>query len=652
MAPTLLYRLEVAPLVILPLTRSPFFSYVSDQVVPQGSLVSISFGTQTLNGVVFQCQVLPGKKPLWMKSLTRVIHPALLTETQRTLALDISEEYFTPLGRTLIHFLPKRVTARKQTAIVRNPLKVLRGNKAEQALQKKFLSQKSATSSFLDTSSFKDSKKVIALLVQAIAKKEQVLVLVPEILLLFGVDHTLKTYFPAEKISVLHSKLSAGNFWAAWERIRSGQSSIILATRQGLFAPFQRLGAIIVLEEQDESYKQWDMSPRYHGKSVAARLSTLTRARLLYVSGTPSVETLWRVQEKTMYALTTISDHADISPALRIINLKLERYRRNFSPLSEELALALHDTVARGEQALLYINRQGMNAFSVCERCKNVFRCPSCDHPLTSTKDGSFRCTACGSETTLFPSCPACHHLAFRHVGFGTEKVEKEVRKLLPMARITRLDGEMLRSPKLLETSYREGRDNNIDVLVGTQVVLKDPPLPKLSLIAMIDADSMLLFPDFQADERLFRDLSRAVHQVAHLPTGKVYVQTFRPEGAFFQKIREKKSLQVLSSILAERQELFYPPFFRFLSLTYQEKTEKKALTLAQDLYSEIQKILPKEFRLSTPRLVTFVKKRNLFEFVVLLRFPVHMVLPPALRTLLKQRSKDCSIDVDPLSLK
>ncbi len=650
-----LYRLEVAPLLILPLTRSPFFSYASNHAVPLGSLVSISFGTRTIEGIVYSCQVLPGTKPTWMKFYSHVLVESCLTDAQRELALLVSEEYFTPLGRTLKHFLPKRVTERKKISPAdQSKHKVLRAKKDERLLVEALLDTPHRdTPHFLDTSLLPDPKRLMALIAKAVAgQKKQTLIIVPEIILTFGLESTLQDFFPASTLAVLHSKLSDGAYFTLWERIRSGEANVIVATRQGLFAPFAHLGAIIVMEEQDESYKQWDMSPRYHGKRVAHFLATLTRSPLLLTSGTPSLNSIEEIESGHMMALQPIAVHPPIAPLLHIVNLKLERYRRNFSPLSEELALALRDAVDRGEQALLYINRQGMNAFSVCEKCKNVFRCQKCDHPLTSTKDGSFRCVSCSFVTSLFPNCPSCGHLTFRHVGFGTERIEKEVRKLLPRARVARLDSVTLRTPKILETISVQGRNNEIDILIGTQMILKDPPLPRLSLIAMIDADSVLLFPDFQADERLYRDLSRATRQVAAQPKGRVFVQTFRPDGAFFQKIAGKTSESVFKQLLSEREELSYPPYFRFLSLTCQGKSEQEALKKAEALSLFLEKNIPKGYRLSSPRKSPYIKKKTLFEYVILIRFPKHKNLPDAFHALLKKKSTDCIIDIDPLHLK
>lgn len=648
MTPSSLYRLEVAPLLILPLSRSPFFSYASRDSVPIGSLVTISFGSQTVEGIVYKCQHLPGSKPSWMKAITNIKVSGALTENQCRLAETISTEYFTPLGKTLKHFLPKRVTARHTDTPSVLARKILRPKKDDIALLTKLTERKEGIW-YLDTS-LSDSKRWFILIAKALQKKdEQVLILVPELTLIPSLSACFSQYFPNEKIALLHSQLAQGVFYENWERIRSNEATVIIATRQGLFAPFQNLGGIIMTEEQDESYKQWDMSPRYHGKRIAEQLAGLHQAKFLLTSGTPSVESLYRIGQEEIRPLLPIAIHAPIMPALTIVNLKLERYRRNFSPLSEALTLAIGAALNKNEQVLLYINRQGLNAFSVCEQCKTVFRCPKCDHPLTATREDRFRCTACGYTSELFPSCTTCGHLGFRNVGFGTERIEKEVRKLFPRARVARLDSTTLRTPQTLQSTFDNGHSGAIDVLIGTQMILKDPPLPKLGLIAMIDADSMLLFPDFQADERLFRDLSRAVRQVKPL-SGKVVIQTFRPESAFFQKITEKDSQQMLAFILQEREELLYPPFSRFLVIDCQD-SEKKVTAKATALYEDFKKHLPRGWRLSPPRPIAPLKKKNLFHATILIRTPHDQPLTAELRKMLIQKSKDSYIDIDPLAL-
>lgn len=648
----ILYRLEVAPLMILPLARSPFFSYASDTPVPKGSLISISFGKQMGEGIVYDSQILPGRKPIWMKYIESVAVPNFLTEEQCELALVVSHEYFTPLGKVLKHFLPKRVKERTTKKMVSNQEKILilRPTKVERTVLENPLLKEQKHSLFLDTSLEKERGRLLSLITkQVYQSKQQTLIIVPEITLLPLLRRTLCRYFPLDAIAALHSKLSDGAYFTAWERIRSGEAKIIIGTRQGLFAPFQNLGLIIVTEEQDESYKQWDMSPRYHGKRVAEFLASIHKTTLLFTSGTPSSETLARIENKHLLPLHPLPNHPPVGDRLSIINLRLERYRKNYSPLSHELIQRIDEALTRREQILLYINRQGLSAFSVCERCKEVFRCKECEHPLVNTEDGGFHCLNCRYKTGSFPSCPSCGHLVFRHVGFGTEKIEREIEKRFPSARVARLDSTTQKVSGALEKLMENGLAGSVDILIGTQMALKNPPLPNLSLVAMIDADSLLLFPDFQADERLFRDISRALRQTEATTHGRVIVQTFHPEHTFFQKIVTDGSTLFLQKLIAERRDLSYPPFARFMSLSVSGKTATEAEKKAEKLRVSLKPYLD-GLRMYPRKPVDRQIKRGLFESQILIRFSDS--LPPALRTFLQKNSKDCIIDIDPLSLR
>lgn len=658
MKPSELYRLEIAPLVILPLGRSPLFSYLSSTIVSPGSYVSIPFGQRTIEGVVFDCAPLPGPAPHWMKFVGATIEEAFLTQEQRVLAEYISDEYFTPLGRTLRHFLPKRTQSRKKKIASQADIETLRATKEESAILKTFSSLPEKALSVLDTAAVTDPKRLLALLAKKIcSKKQQALFLVPEIMLLPGLEAAFAKYFPAEKFVVLHSQLSDGPYFEAWEKIRSGEAEIILSTRQGLFAPFKTLGLVALLEEQDESYKQWDASPRYDGKRVAGYLAFLHNAPFILTSGTPSIETRHHLKEKRFVPLTPLTRVPALAGAFEIVNLRLERFRKNYSPLSQALIDAMGQTLRAKKQVLLYIHRQGMNAFSVCENCKNIFRCPESGHALTGNKDGTFRCLACNYKTGSFPSCPSCGHLSFRGIGFGTERIEREVMKLFPGARVFRADGSTMRTPGSAEKLYEAASQNRIDVLIGTQMILKDPGLPKLALIGMIDADSLLSFPDFRADEKLSHLLSRAVKQTSlsagTSQKGNIIIQTFHPESTFFQRMASLDSEAFSQQILNEREDLFYPPFSRLISLVCQEKTAEATDAAAHALYLSLTELLPKgnrQYRLNAPQPAKSRQNQAVFESSILLRIPAGKPLEKNVDLFLRKASASVIIDVDPLS--
>jgi primosomal protein N' len=658
MKPSALYRLEIAPLVILPLGRSPLFSYLSDIEIASGSLVKMPFGKREIEGIVYKSQVFPGRAPHWMKYVSGVILPAHLTEKQRLLAEAISEEYLTPLGKTLKHFLPKQAKARKKKtpAAAKEKAAVLKARKDESVPLAIFEKSSVEMPLYLDTTGLEDSKHCLALLSKkAITKKQpalgggQVLVLVPEITLIPMFEAAYQAYMSAKDITVLHSQLADGPYCEAWERIRTGEAKVVIATRQGLFAPFKNLGLIIIAEEQDESYKQWDMSPRYDARRAAAVLAGLHQSKLLFVSETPSIESRYRIAVNEYAPLRPLSLTPAFGGKLAVVNLRLERWKKNYSPLSEELVARIRATLAAGEQALLYIHRQGMSAFSVCEDCKSIFRCPECGKALTGTKDGDYRCLGCGWKSGLFPKCPGCGHLSFRNIGFGTERVEKDVRRMFPGASVFRADSQTMRKPGAAEDLYEKSVSGQIDILIGTQMILKDFALPKLALIGMIDADSLLSFPDFRSDERLFQHLERAVKRVG---PGQVVFQTFHPESAFLQHATAYDSRELMERLIADREGLGYPPFSRLVALSFRDADPKKAARLAEKAFESLKQTFLKRYpgiRQSPPRAARALPKKRIFESSFLIRVPVSEELPYAeLRPFAKDKS--CIIDVDPLA--
>lgn len=653
-----LYSLKVAPVIVLPLSKVPFFTYAATEKVPIGSLISISFGKQEIEGVVFGCQKLSGNKPSWIKNITHIKKASFLTAKQLELAECISEEYFTPLGNTIKHFLPKIAKTTKKRVGDLREITLEKPTKEESALLKKFSLALEKSLCYLDTTTLDDAKRFYTLLAHKTADvKKQTLVIVPEITMLPSLIEKFSTSFKPGCIAILGSHVSTGLFFNAWERIRSGEAEVILATRQGLFAPFHNLGTIIVTEEQDDSYKQWDMSPRYHSKRVAEMLGNIHDAKILFASNTPSIESIFHIDAQNYMPLRPLANHGALGGNITIVNLKLERFRKNYSPLSETLVEYMRNTLTQKDQALLYINHQGMNTFSVCDNCKSIFRCLKCGHPLTSTREGYFRCLSCSYKTNLFPNCPTCGHLSFKHRGFGTEKIEKEAIRLFPSSAIVRADGTTMRKGNTAQILYKKGASGKIDILVGTQMILKDPPLSKLSLIAMIDADSLLFFPDFRADERLFQHLSRAVHQVAtkkgtRHSSGHVIIQTFHPESAFLQRVSSMDADTFREHILKERKELFYPPFSRLVALSCQDKTEAGTKKKATTLFLSLKKALPTSFRTYPPQMAQFLKRKNLFESTLFLRIPASKKIPTKLHSFLISISKDCIIDVDPISFR
>ena len=629
------YLLDVIPLTQLPLARSPRFTYKSSVGVPFGSLVSVPFGSQTIEGISLTCTPKPSQPPQWVKAIHEVLIPGLMIEKQITLAESISTTYFTPLGRVLRHAIPKKAKKLLEIAPQELSLKTPLLSASEKKSLEKFLAQKKPA---LLTSENDQHTLCFALAKEIVQKDKQILILVPEILHLLPLEEEAGKFFDISTIAILHSHLTPREYATRWARIQSGEAKIILSTRQGLFAPFSNLGAVVVTEEQDSGYKQWDMSPRYQGRSVALTLATLHKAHLLYTSGAPSLESARAVAEKTILHLnpTKKSEVAPLGKNITLINLRLERFRKNFSPISEELREHLSQSLTRGEQSILLIPQRGVAAYSVCAGCKKIFRCTKSGHALREERNGSYSCPGCDYKTSLFPSCPECGHLSFWARGIGSERIEQELKRLFPYTKTARFDGETVRKHKDLQTLYNDVQDSKIGILIGTHMLQKRLPLPKPGLVAIIDADNLLSGTDFRGDERFLQTLAQLKKD-----SRPVFIQTFEPEHRLFRQMSEMTYEDFLTRLLKDRETLKYPPYANLYALTpILEAAKRKTKTVS---WEQLQVQFP------TLQVHQAPIKKNPLANQATLFLKIPLPLPTDFLLHLKTKATEYHIDPDPL---
>ena len=574
------YQVEVIPLTLLPLTRSPYFTYKSEENIPFGSLVEVPFGSQILEGVSTICVLKKGSFPSWIKSIMRIKEPALLTASQITFGAEVAKTNFTPLGRVLRHAIPKGAKKLNVAPPNSSPDLEPKLTKLEAATLSRLLKQKKPALWVNETLANTFAFAFAHTLNTKSKQSKQTLILVPEILQLLPLEAEALFYFSPLSIAILHSHLTPKEYRSNWKRIQSGEATIILATRQGLFAPFSNLSAIIVTEEQDQGYKQWDMSPRYHARFEAKTLSHIHKAKLLYTTASPSLESLYEVQLGTLLLLKEPASTPVLSE-VTLINLRIERYRKNFSPISEELRSTLLDTLKAHKQALVIVPQRGIASYSVCAGCRKILRCPKSTHALRENKSGRYTCPGCDYQTSLFPSCTSCGHLVFWQRGIGSEKIESELKKLFPYSQVARFDGETIRKHKDLTTTYQKLALGSIGIAIGTHMLEKKLPLPNIALVAMIDADNALSDLDFRGDERFLQTLTKLSLGSKQHPC-KLVLQTFEPEHHFLRKLQEKSYQAIGEKLLEDRLALGYPPASTTFALTKNTLAapgEKKAIS-------------------------------------------------------------------------
>jgi primosomal protein N' (replication factor Y) len=658
------WHLEVAPLTSLPLTRGQFFTYASDSEVRPGALVSIPVTTRTLKGVVFAAHDMSmGTKkmpPFKVKHIISVLQKDFLTPEQLELALFISKHYFTSLGRCLVHFTPQAAKSRVKTELpvlekIETPKIIRLTTEQKKAVER--ISQSDDTPLYLfGPASSGKTEIYIRSIKKKLKKNEQVLVLVPELTLIPQEINRYGEAFGKENIAIIHSHLTTGMFYETWKKIANGEARVIIGTRQALFAPFKNLSLIVVDEEQDDAYKQWDMTPRYDGRNVAQELARIHHATLVFGSATPSIERFHKASAKE-YTLLTLSS-LPIQPRfdIRLVNLRFERHNKNFSSLSEELAMEMTLALKNKRQIFLFINRQGSSSFSVCDNCKGILRCPSCERALVYDATlGLYRCLHCSHKSDAVPKCITCGGINFKNVGTGTQKIEREVMKRFPYSTVARIDRQTMQKKGAQEQVFHDFSHGKIDILIGTQMATKGWDLPNVALVGMIDADSLFAWADFKTDENAFQHILQAAGRMARIGStcdGIALIQTFYPENPTLQKIQTKDYLTFYKEIIDQRQMLSYPPFGRLIKIIFQDTESKKVERETQKLYAKLVEIAEnnRAIRISEPQHPLVAKVRENYRKQIVIRCK-EQELPSDLVDFLLKVTKNCIIDIDPVSL-
>lgn len=403
---------------------------------------------------------------------------------------------------------------------------------------------------------------------EALKQGRQVLYLVPEIALTAQVIAQLRERF-GRSVAILHSSLSPKERLDNWKKIQSGQSPVILGARSALFAPLTRLGFIVMDEEHEGSYKQ-ENSPRYHGRRVVEELARLHSCPYVLGSATPSIESFYDALEGRLELLRLPNRAARaVLPEVKILDLTTGYKTGQPSAFAAPLAQAIDETLRQGRQVILFLNRRAYAKFLVCRECGHRWGCPHCAVTLSyHLKDAKLRCHQCDHHQPIPASCPQCGGEKVRPLGVGSEKVEEEVRKLFPLARVGRLDRDVVRRKGALEEILTKFRGGELNVLVGTQMVAKGLDFPNVTLVGVIAADISLNVPDFRASERTFQLLSQVAGRAGRGEhKGKTYIQTFKSDHPSLLAAQNHDYEAIFEEILAERREVGYPPFRRLVNI-------------------------------------------------------------------------------------
>lgn len=482
------------------------------------------------------------------------------------------------------------------------------------------------------------------------------IVLVPEIAQTPQTRDRILARFGGQ-VAVLHSALSPKVRTREWRRIRQGTARVVLGPRSAVFAPVARLGLVVVDEEHEPAYKQED-APRYNARDVAAVRCQAAKAVLLLGSATPSVESYANAQ-RGRYSLLTLPNRVDgkALPEVQLVDMTREINPVARVPLfSQALLAALEERLAKGEQSILFLNRRGFATLVRCPACGWILTCPECSVSLVYHRwDDRLHCHSCGRTSPARPACPRCGSACVRLAGSGTQRVEAEIQRLFPAARLLRLDQDAVRKRGALEETLSRFGQGKADVLIGTQMVAKGIDFPQVTLVGIIAADTALHLPDFRAEERTFQLLVQVAGRAGRGgKPGLVLAQTFHPEHEVLELARSQDYRRFFEREVEHRRDLEYPPFSRLAAIVSRHRQPEPAWKTARAAGQRLESALAAGDSLlgPAPAVHERIAGENRFQILIKCRTPHSRAR--ALESLAGFKplaGARLTVDVDPLNM-
>ena len=501
----------------------------------------------------------------------------------------------------------------------------------------------------------------IQLIDKVIASGKQVLYLVPEIALTTQLTNRLKRIF-GKRLGVYHSRFSDAERVEIWNNVLHDKSyDVIIGVRSSVFLPFRQLGLVIVDEEHENSYKQYDPAPRYNARNAAIILASMHGAKTLLGTATPAIETYFNAQTGKYGRVELNQRFQEMElPDILIADMK-EAYRKkqmegHFTPLLlEKITKALNNS----EQVILFQNRRGYAPYLECKACAWVPKCKNCDVSLTVHKfSNKLTCHYCGYTENIPAVCPVCNTPGLIGRGFGTEKIEQEIEEAFPQAKVARMDLDTTRSKKGFEKIITDFEQGKVDILVGTQMVTKGLDFERVSLVGILNADNLLNFPDFRAHERAYQLMAQVSGRAGRKnKRGTVVLQTSNPEHPVIGQVLRNDYTAMFSTQCAERLEFSYPPYFRLIEITLRHRDSSTLNHAADDLAVTMRKVFGS--RVLGPNIPAVSRIQNWYIKQILLKIETKASAGKA-KQILSEITSDLlgksafksiriSIDVDPM---
>lgn len=490
----------------------------------------------------------------------------------------------------------------------------------------------------------------------ALNQGKDVLVFIPEIALTPQTVQRFTEKFGQEKVALVHSRLSAGEKFIQWQRIKNGQAKIVIGPRSAIFSPLKNLGLIVIDEEHENTYKQED-TPRYHLVNTAIKRAQIAKAAVILGSATPCLESNCAAKSGE-FVLIELPERIKGSelPAVQIVDMRDQSIRTKRLPV---LSKVLEDNIGRclknREQIIIFLNRRGFSTFVNCGKCGHVLQCPECSLALVYHSDKKdLVCHHCNYLRPAVQICPECKGNYINYAGTGTQKVESELRRIFPQARIGRMDSDSMRKKTAHYEILDDFKTRKIDILVGTQMLAKGLDFPNVTLVGVISADVSLNLPDFRASERTFSLLTQVAGRAGRGKTaGKVIIQTYTPEHYAIQCAIEHDYNSFYDKEILFRKQLNLPPFSHLISVVLRSKDEK-VLIVAAENFGEQFKIHSKGMPISIigPMPMPMAKLKGYFRWGMIVNssdvLPANQLIKQILKTGKLSSKIKITIDVDP----
>ncbi|EKD48066.1 MAG: hypothetical protein ACD_65C00134G0002 [uncultured bacterium] len=626
-------------------------TYEVPEEVREGSLVIAPYKNLKLGGVVLKTTTK--KPPFKTREILKVneIYPRI-PDWQMETARFIADHYLTSLYKSFKLFLPNKIWDLKgKLAIPETKEKLVEPHLTLEKAQKEALEKIiSKNQKFLIHGITGSGKTEIYLqLAYKLAKEDkQTLILVPEI----SLTPQLVKYFEkvfGKSLAVIHSQLTEVQKSKEWLKIATGQAKTIIGPRSVLFSPFKNLGAIILDEEHDLSYKQ-DQNPRYHTHTVAEKIADLTGAKLILASATPSIETYYRARKGELRLLHLPERIGKTPlPAIEITDMREELKAKNFGIFSEVLEQALEKILQEGRQAILFLNRRGTSSSITCRECGFTPECQNCSVKMTFHQSRLglpyLLCHHCSSRMKAPGQCPECGSIYIKNIGIGTERVEQEICTRFPRAKVIRADRDTVKTRDDFPEIYRRFHSGEADILIGTQMIGKGLDIDNVDLVSVILADIGLHVPDFRAQEFAFQTLTQVSGRAGRRKSqGRVIIQTYMPDNFAIQSVKDHAYEDFYKKEMETRKKFHLPPFYKIIKLTYTcpdfEKAKLKVLAAAQKLENPNLEIC------SAPALI--VKKQGNYHYNLFLKAEDFKKYLQKIKELI-EKDENWKADIDPL---